>query len=66
MHYTHITCVPVSFTSDDGELSHKEFIKVMKSRTTRGLEKVGGVQHLDLSLSQLNIVVGTLIEFLGN
>lgn len=25
--------------NDDGELSHKEFIKVMKSRTTRGLEK---------------------------
>ena len=24
----------------DGDLSHKEFIKVMKSRTTRGLEKV--------------------------
>jgi len=26
--------------ADDGELSHREFIKVMKSRTTRGLEKV--------------------------
>ena len=36
----------VSFTSDDGELSYKEFVKVMKSRTTRGLEKVGVEKYL--------------------
>ena len=28
---------------DDGNLSHKEFIKVMKSRVSRGLNKVCGV-----------------------
>ena len=47
---------------EDGELSHREFVSVMKSRTTRGLEKVGNTNkpleiiRTPLSVSELPIV----------
>ena len=50
------------FVLEDGELSHREFVSVMKSRTTRGLEKVGNTNkpleiiRTPLSVSEVPIV----------
>ena len=36
----------VSLSSDDGVLSHKEFVVVMKNQLVRGLENVSFCQHV--------------------